>query len=169
VRCHSITSLAIAGVAGGGVSPGISKHTNRSARDGRHIVRVFLRILYVEADSLASSAGDRHMRTKPATALSLGAMILTMSTLAQTTAAATQPIEMAQTHFTESREACDRAGGRYEEGPGYFACIDGRRNPEAPCAESERATNHCPAIAPPGTLSLLQRTWSRLKNFGMGR
>ena len=109
------------------------------------------------------------MRTKPATALSLGAMILMMTTLAQTTPAGAQTIELAQAHITESREACDRAGGRYEEGPGYLACIDGRRNPEAPCAEGERATHRCPAAAPPGTPSLLQRTWSRFKNFRVGR
>lgn len=90
------------------------------------------------------------MPTKPATVLSLGAMILIMTALAQTTLAAAQAIELAQAHSTESREACDHAGGRYELGPGYFACIDGRRNPQTPCPERERDTYHCSAAPAPG-------------------
>jgi hypothetical protein len=107
------------------------------------------------------------MLTKPATVLSLGAMILIMTTLAQTTLAACPTIS-AQAHSTESREACDHAGGRYEEGPGYFACIDGRRSPQMPCPERERDDNHCSAAAAPGAPGLFQRAWS-VKNLRLGR
>ncbi len=103
--------------------------------------------------------------TKPATVLSLGAMILIMTALAQTSLAATPTIELAQAHSIESKEACDHAGGRYEEGPGYFACIDGRRNQQTPCPERERDTNHCSAAPAPGTL---QRAWSRVQEFSLG-
>jgi hypothetical protein len=109
------------------------------------------------------------MPTKPTTVLSLAVMILVTTALAQTTLAAASTIEMAQAHSTESREACDHAGGRYEEGPGYFACIDARRSREAPCAERERGSNPCSAAAPPGTPGLIQRAWTRLKSFRMGR
>jgi hypothetical protein len=51
------------------------------------------------------------MPTKPVTLLSLGAMILIMTALAQTSLAADQAIELAQAHSTEGREACDHAGG----------------------------------------------------------
>jgi hypothetical protein len=69
----------------------------------------------VEPDSPASSTRDRDMPTKPVTVLSLGAMILIMIALAQTTLDVAQAIELAQAHNTESREACDHAGGRYED------------------------------------------------------
>jgi hypothetical protein len=109
------------------------------------------------------------MPTKPANVLSLGVMILATTALAQTTLAAAPTIELAQAHSTESREACDHAGGRYEEGPGYFACVDGRRSREVPCAERERGGNPCSAAAPLGTPGLIQRAWTRFKNFRMGR
>jgi hypothetical protein len=109
------------------------------------------------------------MITKPATAFSLGATILMMTALAQTAPAAGQPIELARAHNTESREACERAGGHYEEGPGYFACIDGRRNPQVPCAERERGADPCSAATPSGKPGLIQRVWSRLKSFRTGR
>lgn len=109
------------------------------------------------------------MSTKPASVLSLGAMILIMTILAQTTLAAAPTIELAQAHGTESWEACDHAGGRYEEGPGYFACIDGRRSPQPSCPEREREANHCAAAAAPGLPGLLQRAWSRVRNFRFGR
>ena len=109
------------------------------------------------------------MRTKPAPVLSLGATILIATAFAQSSLAAASTIELAQAHSTESREACDHAGGRYEEGPGYFACIDGRRNPQTPCPEREREANHCAAAAAPGLPGLLQRAWSRVRNFRFGR
>jgi hypothetical protein len=64
------------------------------------------------------------MPTKPATVLVLGAMILVTTALVQTTRAAVPTIDLV--HSTESREACEHAGGRYEEGPGYsHASMDG--------------------------------------------
>jgi hypothetical protein len=66
------------------------------------------------------------MPTKPVTVLSLGAMILIMTALAQTTLAVAQAIELAQAHSTESREACDHAGGRCEDDPWVFHSPQGR-------------------------------------------
>jgi hypothetical protein len=105
--------------------------------------------------------------TKPPAVLSLGAMILIMTTLAQTTLAA-GPTILARAQNTESREACDHAGGRYEEGPGYFACIDGRQSPQMPGPERERDNNHSSAEAAPGAPGPFQRPWS-LKNFRLRR
>jgi hypothetical protein len=107
------------------------------------------------------------MPTKPATVLVLGAMILVTTALAQTTRAAVPTIDLV--HSTESREACEHAGGRYEEGPGYFACVDGRRSWEAPCAERERGSNSCSAAVPPGSPGLIRRAWTRLRSLRFGR
>jgi hypothetical protein len=97
------------------------------------------------------------MLTKSATARLLGAMILIMASLAQTGQASAQRIEMNQSQArTAEREACSHSGGRYEEAPGYFACIEERRSPAA-----------TPSRLPvPG---LIQRAWSGLRGFRFGR
>jgi hypothetical protein len=95
------------------------------------------------------------MPTKFATARLLGAMILIMASLAQIGQANAQRVDLTQARAGE-REACSRAGGRYEEGPGYFACIEERRTPAA-------APSRLPV---PG---LIQRAWSGLRGFRFGR
>ena len=95
------------------------------------------------------------MLSKIATARLLGAMILIMASLAQTGQADAQRIDTTQARAGE-REACSRAGGRYEEAPGYFACVEERRSPAA-------------APSRPPVPGLIQRAWSGLRGFRFGR
>jgi hypothetical protein len=106
--------------------------------------------------------------TKSARAPWLGATMLILASLVATGPADAQRIEWVQGHASE-REACSHAGGRYEEGPGYFACIQERRVPEAPCAERGPGAKGCAAGAPSRIPGFIQRAWSGLRGFRFGR
>jgi hypothetical protein len=140
----------------GSISPTAS---NLNARIGRFVSASTSRRRTLAYGSLklihTSSTGDPPMRTKSATALLLGAMLLITASLAQTERAHAQRIDLTQARAAE-REACSRAGGRYEEAPGYFACIEERRSPAA-------APSRVPV---PG---LIQRAWNGLRGFRFGR
>jgi len=108
------------------------------------------------------------MLAKSARAPWLGATILILAGLASTGHADAQRIELVQAQASE-REACSHAGGRYEEGPGYFACIQERRVPEVPCAERGPGANRCAAAAPSRIPGFMQRALSGLRSFRFGR
>jgi hypothetical protein len=108
------------------------------------------------------------MPTKSTHAPWLGAALLILASLTSSGRADAQRIEFVQAHSSE-REACSRTGGRYEEGPGYFACIQERRAPEPPCLERGPG-NRCGAASPPSRIpGFIQRAWSGLRGFRFGR
>ena len=107
------------------------------------------------------------MLTKSARAPWLLATTLILASLAASGRADAQRIELAQAH-SGAREACSHTGGRYEEGPGYSACNQERRVPEAPCAERGPG-NRCAAAAPSRIPGFIQRAWSGIRGFRFGR
>jgi hypothetical protein len=96
-------------------------------------------------------------------------LLLALSLAAMAAHASSAPgVELAQADAIANRDACERAGGRFEEGPGYFACFNQRSAPQGPCGDKGRSIDPCAPRAR-NFLDWFRRDAGRLNSPRSGR